>query len=121
MLHTILTLIGFVLVSILVILLIRVILFLQKIFANINTNINEITNEIKGVRKDISDALSGIDKLLSNATNTIDRTNEAVSQMKNVINIFSAPITGVQRYTSAIGKFIEAFRDRLKSNKKRLK
>ena len=117
MLHTILTLIGFVLVSILVILLIRFVLFFQKTIQNINSNINDITNEIKGVRKDISNALVVFDKFLENAVNTIDKTNEVVSQMKNIIDTISVPITGVQKYTSAIGKFIEVFKSKLKTNR----
>ena len=120
MLHTILTIIGFVLVSVFVVLLIRFVLFLQKVFTNINSNINEITNEIKAVRRDVSDALSGVDKLLLNASDTIERTNEMVTHMKIVVDAISTPISGVQRYTSAVGKFMKTFKEKIRSNEKRL-
>ena len=120
MLYTILIILGFVLVSTLIILLIRFIFFLQKIIENVNQNINEITNEVKAVRKDISCALEGVDILLNDAANTIDKTNKVFSQMKNAIDTISVPVTKVQKYTSIVGTFLGTLKGKLKSNKKNI-
>jgi len=116
MFYTILILIGSILSSILIICLVRFILIFQKVIQNISSNINDITNEIKGLRTDVSAALGRVDKLLDNAVDTIDETNRVITQMKNVMDTISAPITGIQKYSSAVGKFMVAFKGRL--NKK---
>ena len=114
MLNTILTIIGFVLVSVLVVSLIRFVLFLQKVIGNINNQINTITDELKDIKKDISNALAGIEKFLENAVQTIDKTNDVVAQMKNVTDTIFAPIRGVKRITSTIGNFFSAVRNKNK-------